>query len=308
MALEFASRQERMMEIVFVTGGSSPLGQHVLRNLMSRMRIMAVVHRRNIQVPGGEVELLDGGLEETIRNPIALRKAHVVLHMAAITHSDNPSEYFRVNAELTKQLLSLCGPSQHFIYVSTVCAHPNGGAYGHSKWLAEEAVRKNGMDYTIIRPAEIYGSTDAEGIDALIALARKVRILPDFRYGGSIKYAPISAREAAQFIAEATICRLHAAQTYTICAERSCAAPEIARALRGSVRPLFVVPVPVMMLRVAKALRLPLPFTSDQLDRLILPKTYDIALARRDYDFQPHSFLDYLARSREITAGSDSAR
>jgi hypothetical protein len=60
------------------------------------------------------------------------------------------------------------------------------------------------------------------------------------------------------------------------------------------VHPLFVVPVPVMMLRAAKTLRLPLPFKRDQLDRLVVPKTYDNALARRDYDFQPRSFLDHL--------------
>ena len=92
-----------MMETVFVTGGGSQLGQHVLRRLMSRMRIIAMVHRRKIDLPGAEMELLHGGLEETIRNPIALKRAQVILHMAAVTHSDNPAEYFRVNAELTRR-------------------------------------------------------------------------------------------------------------------------------------------------------------------------------------------------------------
>jgi nucleoside-diphosphate-sugar epimerase len=282
------------METAFVTGGSSQLGQYVLRNLMSRIRIMAVIHRRKINVPSAEIELLHGGLEETVRNPMTLQRAQVVLHMAAVTHSDDPSEYLRVNAELTKQLVSVCSPSQHFVYVSTICAHPDGGAYGKSKWLAEETVRSSGLDYTIIRPAEIYGSSNREGIDALVALARKLRVLPDFRCGGSIEYAPISAQDAACFIAEATVYRRCTGQTYTLCADHSCVAPEMARALRNSVRPLFVVPVPIMMLRLAKALRLPLPFKRDQLDRLVVPKTYDNALARRDYDFQPRSFLDHL--------------
>jgi NADH dehydrogenase len=282
------------METAFVTGGSSQLGQYVLRNLMSRIRIMAVIHRRKINVPSAEIELLHGGLEETVRNPMTLQRAQVVLHMAAVTHSDDPSEYLRVNAELTKQLVSVCSPSQHFVYVSTICAHPDGGAYGKSKWLAEETVRSSGLDYTIIRPAEIYGSSNREGIDALVALARKLRVLPDFRCGGSIEYAPISAQDAACFIAEATVYRRCTGQTYTLCADHSCVAPEMARALRNSVRPLFVVPVPIMMLRLVKALRLPLPFKRDQLDRLVVPKTYDNALARRDYDFQPRSFLDHL--------------
>ncbi len=290
------------MERVFVTGGSSTLGQHVLRGLVSRVHILAVVHRRNVEILGAEMELLHGGLEESVRHPTALQRAHVVLHMAAVTHADDPSEYFRVNTELTKHLLSICNPRQHFVYVSTICAHPDGGAYGRSKWLAEEAIRGSGLDYTIIRPAEIYGSKDGEGIDALIALARKTHILPDFRCRGSIKYAPISVNEAAQFIAEATIHRRRTGQTYTLCAERSCTASQMARALRGSVRPLFVAPVPVMMLRAANVLRLPVPFKRDQVDRLVLPKMYSSAAARRDYEFQARPFLGYLAERGKIVA------
>ena len=173
-----------MIETVFVTGGSSTLGQRVLRRLTSHFHVLAVVHRHNVEIPDAEIELLRGGLEETVRNPQTLQRAQVVLHMAAVTHADDPAEYFHVNTELTKQLVSACSASQHFIYVSTICAHPDGGAYGRSKWLAEEAIRGSRLDYTIIRPSEIYGSKDAEGIDALIAVARKVRILPDFRYGG----------------------------------------------------------------------------------------------------------------------------
>jgi len=294
-----------MIETVFVTGGSSTLGQQVLRRLTSHFRVLAVVHRHNVPIPDAAIELLHGGLEETVRNPWALQRAQVVLHMAAVTHGDNPAEYFHVNAELTKQLVSVCSASQHFIYVSTICAHPNGGAYGRSKWLAEEAIRGSRLDYTVIRPSEIYGSRDGEGIDGLIAVARKVRILPDFRYGGSIKYAPISMQDTAHFIAKATIYRRQKGQTYTLCADRLCTAPEMTRALRSSVRPVFVIPVPMMMLRAAKALGLPMPFKRDQIERLVLPKAYDNTLARRDYDFQPQSFLDYLTESGK---NHDSAR
>ena len=282
------------METVFVTGGSSALGQHALRRLSSRAKIVAVIHRRSFAIPGVKIDLLNGGLEEAVRDPTALHKAELVLHMAGVTHADDPSEYLRVNLELTKRLLSACRPHQHLVYVSTICAHPDGGDYGRSKWLAEEAIRNSGLNFTIIRPAEIYGSKNREGIDALITFARKTHIMPDFRCHGSVKYAPISVPEAADFIAEATICRRHAGQTYVLCADHPCAASGIARALRTSVHPLFVLPLPVMILRAAKALQLPLPFKRDQIDRLVLPKLYSNDLARRDYDFRPQSFLEYL--------------
>ena len=67
-----------MIETVFVTGGSSTLGQHVLRRLMSHFHILAVVHRHNLEIPDAEIELLHGGLNQAIRNPTALRKAQIV--------------------------------------------------------------------------------------------------------------------------------------------------------------------------------------------------------------------------------------
>ena len=75
-----------MIETVFVTGGSSTLGQHVLRRLMSHFHVLAMVHRHNLEIPDAEIELLNGGLEETVRHPQALQRAQVVLHMAAVTH------------------------------------------------------------------------------------------------------------------------------------------------------------------------------------------------------------------------------
>ena len=49
-----------MIETAFVTGGSSTLGQHVLRRLMSHFRVLAVVHLHNVE-KGPEREAVRGG-------------------------------------------------------------------------------------------------------------------------------------------------------------------------------------------------------------------------------------------------------
>ena len=74
------------MDTVFVTGGSSILGHHVLRRLVSRVRVLAVVHRRKVEIPDAEIELLHGELAATVCDPVALQRAQIVLHMAAVTH------------------------------------------------------------------------------------------------------------------------------------------------------------------------------------------------------------------------------
>jgi nucleoside-diphosphate-sugar epimerase len=62
-----------MMDTVLVTGGSSTLGQHVLRTLASQVRVLAVMHQRSVEIPGAEIELLHGGLFATRRHFKKLR-------------------------------------------------------------------------------------------------------------------------------------------------------------------------------------------------------------------------------------------
>ncbi|MEI6561064.1 MAG: sugar nucleotide-binding protein [Verrucomicrobiota bacterium] len=283
------------MNTVFVTGGSSKLGNRVIQGLLPEFRILATSHRKPLAFPPGGVEILENGLEQCERFARRIQEAGTILHMAAITHTDDQSRYFSVNHELTRRLLEVCRPTQHFVYVSSQCAHPEGGAYARSKWLAEEAIRSSGVNYTIIRPSEVYGSKGGEGIDALLALARKTHVVVDFRHRGPVGYSPVSLDETVDFIVKATRQSRFPRETYTLCNDRKYTATEIAGALRSLVRPLAVVPVPVKLLMAAVRLHLPVPFKQDQLDRLVVPKTLDNSAAKRDYGFQPRSFLDYLA-------------
>jgi len=284
------------MTAVFATGGSSALGLRVLAALSPHFQLLVAAHRRPVRVPEVETELLPDGLERCREYAARIQTAQVVLHLAAATHTSERAEYFHVNTELTKRLLSVCRTGQHFIYVSSQSAHPEGGVYGYSKWLAEEAVRASGLDYTIVRLAEVYGSKDDQGIDLLIAFARRTRLLIDFRNPTSVRYAPIALDEAAEFVTKIVLQPAWARRNYTLCADHSCTALDMARALRYSVRPVCVVPVPVFPLRIIAKLPLPLPFKLDQLDRLVVLKNYDNSAARQDYGFRPKSFLDYLAR------------
>jgi len=281
---------------VFVTGGSSVLGSHILASLSPHVRLLVTTHRRPINLPNVKLEFLPDGLERCSEHAARIQAAQIILHLAAVTHASEEERYFSVNTELTKQLLSICKPGQHFIYVSSQSACPDAGAYGHSKWLAEEAVRASGLDYTIIRPAEIYGAKADEGIDALIAFARKTHLLPDFRHHGPVAYAPVSLEEVADFIAAVALHPVRTQGNYVLCADCLYTAADLRAALCGSIRPLVMVPVPVPILRAIARLPLTLPFKPDQLDRLVVCKDYDNSMARRDYGFQPKSFLEYLAR------------
>lgn len=290
------------MQTIFITGGSSALGSRVIRGLLPDFRILASIHRKPISLADDGLQVLEGGLENCPNHAASIQTARIVLHLAAVTHTDDESQYFRVNDELTRRLLSVCKPGQHFVLVSSQCAHPQGGTYGRSKWLAEEAVRSSGLEYTILRPSEIYASKGTEGIDALVAFARKWHVMVDFRHNGRpVRYSPVSLDETAECIVKAAASPVPSREPYALCNDLSWTAAEMAAALRKSIRPLAVMPVPVGLLQGAARLRIPLPFKRDQLDRLLIPKARDNSSAKSDFGFRPRSFLDHLA---EATVGN----
>ena len=283
------------MSTVLVTGASSPLGRALVDALLPAHRVIATAHRAAVDARGGRVEVLEGGLERCAQHDARIREADVIVHLAAVTHSNDAALYEHVNHELTRRLLAATRPGQRFIYMSTICAHPEGGAYGASKLRAEQAVRASGLEWVIVRPAEIYGAGAGNGIDALISLARRTGLLVDLRHGGPVRYAPVAAERVTRFLLALVGGFVRSGAVYTLCAERTCTAADMAAALRSAGRPVLRLPIPIGLLRRAASLGLPLPFRADQLDRLVVAKDYDIGAAREDYGFEGADFLRDLA-------------
>ncbi|MGH7740551.1 MAG: sugar nucleotide-binding protein [Candidatus Eiseniibacteriota bacterium] len=283
------------MSTVLVTGASSALGIALIDSLLPAHRVMAMVHRATIDTRGARVEVLEGGLEACEAHAARIRAADVIVHLAAVTHSRAAALYERVNHEFTRRLLAVSRAGQRMVFMSTICAHPEGGAYGASKWRAEQAVKASELPWVIVRPAEVYGAGAGEGIDALIAIARRTRLLPDFRSHGPVRYAPVSCASVTQFLMALVGGFARSGAVYTLCAQAQCTATDIAQALRSGGHPVMLVPVPIGALRFVARLRLPIPLVEDQLDRLVAPKEYDPASAIHDYGFEPGDFLREIA-------------
>ncbi len=285
---------------VLVTGGSSRIGRSVVEHLGASRQFIFLVNKEPAPVTGPHVRTLTGGLAAAARHADLIQSADVVLHMAGVSHATNDEAYAAVNERGTEALLDACGRTQPVIYLSTRCAGSAGGAYGRSKYRAEQAIVASGRPHVIIRPAEVYGTHSGEGIDALIDLARRWSVLVDFRWQPEIRYSPVSCDELGRFIAgvvanAAASDLAHAAKTYTVCNNRSYTARDIQAAMaRGLGRRIVRLPVPIGLLRALEPLPIPLPFARDQIDRLIMVKPDDNGPARQDYAFSPRCFLEYL--------------
>src|SRR5216117_1102408 len=99
--------------------------------------------------------------------------------------------------------------------MSALGTRPNARSrYHQTKWLAEEAVRRNATDWTIFRPSNIFGPGD----ELLSVLARMVRRLPAVPVLGDGRYRlqPIAVEHVAQGFVQALLTGASVGQTYEV--------------------------------------------------------------------------------------------
>ncbi|MFQ5716633.1 MAG: NAD-dependent epimerase/dehydratase family protein [Nitrospinales bacterium] len=165
---------------ILCTGATGGLGRSLVPRLVEqeRLRVKALAHRSPLTLDGCEEATGD------LNNPESLERVTVdidtVVHLAALTHTNRRDDYFRVNLEGTRNLLkaSVKNGVRRFVYVSSRTAHPKGGGYSESKFQAEELVKKSGLSWVILRPAEVYGEGSPDAINKLVRWIQKFKVVP----------------------------------------------------------------------------------------------------------------------------------
>jgi dTDP-4-dehydrorhamnose reductase len=160
------------MKKILITGANGFLGQHLCNHLSHAGFAVTATGR-------GERRLMNHinyeRLELTNAVEVAAflknNKFDVIVHTAALSKPDecenNRQHCIEVNVEATKHLLH--SASSFFVYTSTDFIFGENGPhtedqlpeplnfYGESKLMAEQEVRKSGIQFSIVRPVFIYG-------------------------------------------------------------------------------------------------------------------------------------------------------
>ena len=172
---------------VLLTGGSGFVGSYVAEQLAALGHtVRALVRPRSDSkflktLPN--VEFAPGAIEDRPSLDSAVHGVNAVVHVAGLVKARRPEEFFQVNLEGTKNLLSAAeahAPGlKRFVYVSSLAAvGPSADGkpvaddaaprpvtqYGRSKLAAEQAVlaARDRLPVTVIRPPFIYGPRDRE--------------------------------------------------------------------------------------------------------------------------------------------------
>ena len=192
---------------ILVTGASSPLAVGVLRHLLlnSDLELWCGRHRKDIPIADPKLHVIDLDLESDLSETLSRAHFDMVIHFAGLTHTSDEQQYWKVNVEGTVRLAEATRENgcRRFVYISTRCATHGSGAYGESKLAAEQELQKlEWKSLLIIRPAEIYGSGGTEGIDRMLAVARRWRIIPALFGHSNLLFAPMHVDDFSRLAAE----------------------------------------------------------------------------------------------------------
>lgn len=192
---------------ILVTGASSPLAVGVVRQLLlnSDLEFWCGRHRKDIPLADPRLHVIDLDLESDLRGALARTPFDMVIHFAGVTHASDEQQYWNINLKGTVRLAEATRETgcRRFVYISTRCATHGSGAYGESKLAAEQELQKlEWKSLLIIRPAEIYGGGGSEGIDRMLAGARRWRIIPALFGHSNLRFAPMHVDDFGRRVAE----------------------------------------------------------------------------------------------------------
>jgi nucleoside-diphosphate-sugar epimerase len=185
---------------VLVTGGTGFIGQHLVRRLLERgdevrclVRSLPTADRRL-----SRVEYASGDLTSPATLDAATSGIDVVFHLAGALLPLQPSDFWRVNAEGTRDLAEACARQQRppvFVYVSSLAAAgpteldaplvesmtPRPvSLYGQSKLGGEEYLRTLAprLPATVLRPPAVIGPGDHYTIKMFRLARRGLALVP----------------------------------------------------------------------------------------------------------------------------------
>jgi len=194
------------------------------------------------------------------------------------------------------------------VMVGSTSAHSAHEFRSGPKKRMEAIVKSSGLDWTIARPAMIYGTERDKNIHRLLRFLDRSPIFPIFGPGTNL-WQPVYHEDCARGVYETLVRPAAVGRAYDLPgAEPLPYAEMVETAALALGREPRLVRLPLEPIRrallLAETLRLPLPIKSEQVLRLREDKAYPFVEARRDLGYAPRPFHEgvalEVARLREV--------
>jgi len=163
--------------IVALTGATGFVGGATLTRLLAAGHSVRALTRRP-QPPREGVTWVEGDLA---RPGTLAQGAAAMVHVAGVVNAPDRAGFQQGNVEGTAAILAAARAAgvPRIVHVSSLSARePQLSLYGASKRESERLVEASGLDWSIVRPAAVYGPGDLEMRDLFRAAAWGLAFLP----------------------------------------------------------------------------------------------------------------------------------
>ena len=184
---------------IFITGGTGFLGSAVVRALGDRpLRLLVRNVAEHRDRESRTIELVEGDVTDSGSLRDAMHGCDTVIHLVGIIEESRNRSFDLVIREGTEKVIAEARAAHlhRFIQISAIGARDDPTLpYQQAKWRAETAVRRSGLDWTILRPSIIFGPGDGF-VSVLANLVRRFPVTP-IPGDGSARSQPVAVDDVA---------------------------------------------------------------------------------------------------------------
>lgn len=190
-----------MKKKVFITGISSLIMKKLCDRIDPTKYEIIGLTRNPSSVSQENSTLVAGDLHDISKFTSYIENCDILIHAAAETHSFYKEMYYKTNVEATKNLIDIAKVDKlkKIIFISSNSTDEHSGAYAKSKLEAENYIKANVSNWSIIRLSEVFGKGCEEGIEKLIqdSIHKAFILCPT---GMPFKFSPIHIEDVSELM------------------------------------------------------------------------------------------------------------
>jgi uncharacterized protein YbjT (DUF2867 family) len=277
--------------MILVTGATSPTGGRLVRKLVEkheRVRCFIKTLDHAHHLPGNEVEIFQGDLDQANDIQRALSNVRIIVNVAHIRFA--PALVAAARNAAIQRMIFLSSTRKY-----TRFPDPTARVVDES----EAAIRSSGLAWTILRLTMIFGDERDRNISKLIRYIQAHRIIPIPGSGRNL-VQPIFVWDVVEALLRIMDSPAAVGKEYTLAGPQPLRYSAMVRTIAHALgRRAILVPVPVrVVLRVARLLErlgYSLPLSAEQIQRMAEDRAFDISAVCKELGFTPRSFEQGLA-------------
>ena len=192
---------------VTIFGGTGFLGRHLIKHLCNHECILKVPTRNPakgyfLQPLGdvGQINLVKLDLQSSKNLEDLIEDSDIVINLIGVLFEKKKNEFTEVHYDFVKRLVdNIKTKKKHFIQVSALGVDKyNGSLYSKSKSDADSYIKKNLLNFSIVRPGLIFGPED-NFFNKFAKMSLFSPFLP-LIMGGKTKFQPVYVEDVCMGI------------------------------------------------------------------------------------------------------------